>query len=40
MVVGCTLAKGAPVDTLALPALHHDEDLTAYDTCAACSAAR
>ncbi|CAM5291350.1 hypothetical protein STENM36S_09295 [Streptomyces tendae] len=30
VVVGCTLAKGAPVDTLALPALHHDEDLTAY----------
>ncbi|MGW4549260.1 GHMP family kinase ATP-binding protein [Streptomyces violaceorubidus] len=30
VVVGCTLAQGAPVDTLALPALHHDDDLTAY----------
>jgi uncharacterized protein involved in propanediol utilization len=30
VVVGCTLAGGAPVDTLALPALHHDDDLAAY----------
>ncbi|CAM5400060.1 Kinase OS=Streptomyces tendae OX=1932 GN=GUR47_32360 PE=4 SV=1 [Streptomyces tendae] len=30
VVVGCTLAGGGPVDTLALPALHHDGDLPAY----------
>ncbi|WP_282082537.1 GHMP kinase [Streptomyces tendae] len=31
VVIGCTLAGGAPVDTLALPAVHHhDDDLTAY----------
>ncbi|MFG3251729.1 GHMP kinase [Streptomyces sp. NPDC048187] len=30
VVVGCTLAGGGPVDTLALPAPHHDGDLPAY----------
>ncbi|MEU5754715.1 GHMP kinase [Streptomyces sp. NPDC047853] len=30
VVVGCALAQGAPVDTLSLPALHHDGDLAAY----------
>ncbi|MFJ9038605.1 GHMP kinase [Streptomyces sp. NPDC102406] len=30
VVVGCALAAGAPVDTLSLPALRHDEDLAAY----------
>ncbi|MFB7090557.1 GHMP kinase [Streptomyces sp. NPDC056296] len=30
VVVGCALAGGAPVDTLSLPALHHDDDLAAY----------
>lgn len=30
VVVGCTLANGAPVDTLALPAPQHDDDLAAY----------
>ncbi|MGV9291217.1 GHMP family kinase ATP-binding protein [Streptomyces sp. NPDC003719] len=31
VVVGCALAGGAPVDTLSLPALHHDDDLAAYE---------
>ncbi|WP_121745245.1 GHMP kinase [Streptomyces sp. E2N166] len=30
VVVGCALAGGAPIDTLSLPALHHDDDLAAY----------
>lgn len=30
VVVGCALGGGAPVDTLALPTLHHDDDLAAY----------